>query len=200
MLGFSPYRNRRFVDRRIQGRLISRVGLYWMLYHVLLWHALLICRYVQFRMGGISGQPPGPFAEQLWQLAIDYSPVLVCGLLTLPVVLIDMLLLSHRIAGPLVRLGEALRDLKDGRTVDRVALRREDLLAQFQQEFNEYLAWLRHRSAAGGTDAPDPSCRSGCSAGVAAPIAERRTPAPETADMEAWDKSTISASPPVCST
>jgi hypothetical protein len=201
MFGFGPFRNRRFVDRQLQGRLISRVGLYWLLYHVLLWHALLVYRYIQFRMMRGAGSMQGSFGEHFGQLAGDYFPVLLCGLLTLPVVLIDMLRVSHRIAGPLVRLGEALRDLREGRTVDRLALRREDLLGGFQQEFNAYLAWRRQNTATPVAEAGHPSFLSGSEAAIAAQIRERRTSASEIPGVVgALDDSALSPGRPVCST
>lgn len=202
MFGFSPFRDRRFVDRPLQGRLISRVGLYWLLYHVLLWHALLVYRYIQFRMTRGAGTMQGSFGEHVGQLAGDYFPVLLCGLLTLPVVLIDMLRVSHRIAGPLVRLGEALRDLREGQTVDRVALRREDLLTEFQQEFNAYLAWRRQGTAARVAEAGHPSFPSGSEAPpVAAQIRERRTSDSEISGVVgALDDSAFSPGRPVWTT
>src|SRR5690606_31679737 len=67
MFRFSPFRNRRFVSRPIQGPLMMRVGLYWVLYHVVLWHALLVYRYVQHRISGGAGQTPVSFGEQFGQ-------------------------------------------------------------------------------------------------------------------------------------
>jgi hypothetical protein len=147
MLNLGAYRNRVFISRRIQGRLVARVALYWVLYHVVLWHGMLLYRCSQSRMSGAGGgQFPGLFDDQVRQLASDFFPVLLCGLLTLPVVLIDMLHVSHRIAGPLVHFRRVLRELMDGRKVDRVALRRRDLLTEFQEDFNQYLATLENQS------------------------------------------------------
>lgn len=202
MFRFSPFRDRRFVSRRIQGRLMARVGLYWVLYHVVLWHGLVGYRYIHFRMTGAVGQAPISFWEQFGQLAVDYSPVLLCGLLTLPVVLIDTLFVSHRIAGPLVQLGNALRELKNGRTVDRIVLRRQDLLTEFQHEFNAYLAWLEQKSVApvgGAVNFPVPT-RSD-EAEIAAQIAEFRAPTPDVAGVAGGPGTAARApGPPVCST
>jgi hypothetical protein len=201
MLRLNPFRNRRFVDRRIQGRLIARVGLYWMLYHVLLWHALLVYWYVQFRMMAGVDSTQVSFGEQFGQLAAVYAPVLLCGLLTLPVVLVDMLHVSHRIAGPLVQLGGVLRDLKEGRAVDRVDLRREDLLTKFQQEFNTYLAWLGRSSSPSAAEAENPRSLSGSTTGIDAEIAECRTASPDIpVVVGAADDSPFSLRRPVCST
>lgn len=185
MFGFSPFRSRRFVDRRVQGRLISRVGLYWMIYHVLLWHALLVYRYIQFRMMSGAGPTQVSFGEHFGQLAVDYSPVLLCGLLTLPLVLIDMFHVSHRIAGPLVQFGSALRDLREGRRVDRVDLRRQDLLTGFQAEFNEYLASLGQPSVVLTAEEGHPPPLSGSEALIAARRPDRRVSMPVAPDSPA---------------
>lgn len=183
MFGFGPFRNRRFVNRQIQGGLITRVGLYWLLYHVVLWHVLLCYRYIQSRMAGAAGQTSAPFGEQLGQLALAYSPVLLCGLFTLPVVLIDMLHLSHRIAGPLVQFGTALRDLREGRRVDRIDLRRQDLLTAFQDEFNKYLASLEQLSAVPTAGEGTPPPLSGSETPIGFRTADRRVAIPVARDF-----------------
>ena len=43
-------RKKKFVSGPIQGRLLLRMGVYWVLYHVILWHALFIFRYVEYRV------------------------------------------------------------------------------------------------------------------------------------------------------
>lgn len=139
MFGLNRYRKKLFVSSRIQGRLLFRIGLYWVLYHVVLWHALFVYRYLQYRMNGAILQSALPFRELYGQFVIDYYPVILCAVITLPVVVIDMLKMTHRIAGPLVRFQNALRDLVAGKPIEYVSLRKGDLLTDFQEEFNKYL-------------------------------------------------------------
>jgi hypothetical protein len=179
MLKLGAYRHRVFVSRRIQGRLIARVGLYWVLYHVALWHGVLLYRWMQTQVSGAAGSVPGLFEDQVRQMAIDFLPVLVCGLLALPIVLIDMLHVSHRIAGPLVHFRSVLRELMEGKKVDRVTLRRGDLLTEFQDDFNQYLATLNHRSSAASLPAaegPFPARRPTHSAGEVADLSTTVSP------------------------
>lgn len=142
MLNLNRYRKKMFVSGRIQGRLMFRIGLYWVLYHVVLWHALFVYRYVQYRMTGMDAGNAVPFQELYGQFVIDYYPVILCAAITLPVVVIDMLHMTHRVAGPLIRFQNALKDLVDGKPVESVSLRKGDLLTEFQDEFNQYLAVL----------------------------------------------------------
>jgi hypothetical protein len=171
MFNFNRYRKRMFVSSRIQGRLMSRIGVYWVLYHVVLWHGLFVFRYLQYRMTAAGGIAV-PFSELYGQFVIDYYPVVVCALVTLPVVVIDMLHMTHRVAGPLVRFQNALRDLVEGKPVESVSLRKNDLLNEFQDEFNQYLAVLsrERRQLRAGADSHPSGSDDG--EGVAAELAE----------------------------
>ena len=139
MLGLNRYRKKLFVSSRIQGQLLYRIALYWVLYHVVLWHALFVYRYLQSRMSGAILNESVPFSEMYGQFLSDYYPLLLCAAITLPIVTIDMLKMTHRIAGPLVRFQNALRDLIAGKPIEHVSLRKGDLLTEFQDEFNRYL-------------------------------------------------------------
>jgi hypothetical protein len=171
MFNFNRYRKRMFVSSRIQGRLMSRIGVYWVLYHVVLWHGLFVFRYLQYRMTAAGGIAV-PFSELYGQFVIDYYPVVVCALVTLPVVVIDMLHMTHRVAGPLVRFQNALRDLVEGKPVESVSLRKNDLLNEFQDEFNQYLAVLSRERRQLRTGADSHPSGSDDGEGVAAELAE----------------------------
>ena len=56
-----------------------------------------------------------------------------------PIVLWDMLKLTHQIAGPLVRFRNALQKMAIGEPVAKIKLRDGDLLVEFQDAFNEFL-------------------------------------------------------------
>lgn len=153
MFSLNPYRKKMFVSSRIQGRLMFRIGLYWVLYHVVLWHALFVYRYIQHRWGQSNGQLAVPFHEMYGTFVIDYYPLILCAVITLPVVIIDMLHMTHRVAGPLVRFKNALHDLKAGKEITKVSLRKGDLLTEFQDEFNQYLDFLAEQRQSKTTSA-----------------------------------------------
>ena len=175
MFGLNRYRKKLFVSGRIQGRLLFRIGLYWVLYHVVLWHALFVYRYLQDRMNGAILNESIPFGELYTQFVADYYPVVLCAVITLPIVVIDMLKMTHRIAGPLVAFQNALRELVAGKAVEQVQLRKGDLLTEFQDEFNAYLDTLakrrRHESPPGG-ESEEPS--DGAEAQIASQVADLR--------------------------
>jgi len=48
-----------------------------------------------------------------------------------PLILWDMMKVTHRVAGPLVRFGNTLKRLEQGEKVQEVRLRKGDLLVEF---------------------------------------------------------------------
>jgi hypothetical protein len=128
-----------YVNRTIQGRMLRRFALMWFVYHFVLWNAMFLYRYLQYRGELLAGSAPQPFAELYSQFFAQHYSLMVCSLAVLPVLLWDMVRMTHRVAGPLVRFQKALGELAEGRTVDRIQIRDGDLLLEFQDAFNEFL-------------------------------------------------------------
>lgn len=137
-------RKRLFVNRDIQGRLLARTGLYWILYHAVLWMAMFFIRYAEHRGAIMAGAEPRSFGDLYGQFVHENSSLWVCAFAILPIVLWDLLKFSHRVAGPLVRFQRVLESLTAGQTVNEVRLRRGDLLFDLEIAFNQYLASLRN--------------------------------------------------------
>ena len=91
----------------------------------------------------LSGGQVRPFNEVYGQFTREHFSVILCALAILPLVIWDVLKMTHRIAGPLVRFQNCLRLLIAGTPVREVKLRKDDLLIELQQVFNEYLASLQ---------------------------------------------------------
>ena len=141
-------RKKVYVNPMIQGRLLGRMAVYWGLYHVVLWHAMFLYRFLQHRDAVLEGAPAVPFWTLYTSFVSHNYPVVVCALAVFPVVLWDMLSQTHRIAGPLVRFQNAMRQMLAGHRVDRIQLRKDDLLMDFQDTFNEFLDWYNSRQPA----------------------------------------------------
>ena len=56
-----------------------------------------------------------------------------------------MLFVSHKIAGPLFRFKQVVKELASGNFTNQVRLRKGDQLQDFADEFNEMLAAVRER-------------------------------------------------------
>ena len=137
-------RKRLFVNREIQGRLLARTALYWVLYHAVLWMAMFFCRFAEHRGAVMAGAEPRSFADLYGQFVHENSSLWICSFAILPIVLWDLLTFSHRVVGPLVRFQRTLESLTSGQSVSEVKLRQGDLLSDLELAFNQYLASLRN--------------------------------------------------------
>ncbi len=136
-------RKRLFVNREIQGRLLARTALYWMLCHGVLWMAMFLYRYAEYRGAVQAGAAPRLFADLYGQFVNEHFSMWVCAIAILPIVLWDLLKFSHRVVGPLIPFQRAIESLTAGEKVADVRLRQGDLLSELQSSFNQYLASLR---------------------------------------------------------
>jgi hypothetical protein len=121
-------RSRIFIDREVQGALMLRVAFYW--FCCLLSIVLLVLCWNVF-----TG-PRRPFAELFHEIYERYAPALLASLILLPMVMIDVMRLSHRFVGPVVRLRGALRELAQNGRVRPIAFREHDYWQELAGDFN----------------------------------------------------------------
>ena len=132
-------RKRFFVDYRVQGALIVRIVLYWLM-------CLLTIMLLLLGWGMIAG-PIRPLNTQLAELWTLYGPAAVASLLVLPAVIFDLLRVSNRFAGPMFRLRRSLHDLAQGKPVSAVRFRQGDFWQEFAADFNAVAALAREAKA-----------------------------------------------------
>lgn len=139
-------RQRLFVDKGVQGALVRRVATYWI---VCSWG--IFCVLAGFPIGvtlaiGVPGDlTVGSLLYQSW---LDFWPSLIASFIVLPVIVWDLLRLSHRFVGPMIRLRNAMRDLADGKQVHPISFRDGDFWSEFAEEFNRVAARLEAASPA----------------------------------------------------
>jgi hypothetical protein len=127
-------RKKILVSQAIQGRVLARFCGYWLFYNALLLVGLAF---------NIMMSPDAPnsfpdlvktiFQQNFWTIAIL--------VLVFPIVFRDLLVTTHRIVGPLSRFELALLELTKGKHVAEVRLRKNDMLIEFRDVFNEYIAF-----------------------------------------------------------
>lgn len=117
-----------FVDPRVQGALIGRVVLYWVMCLVSI-SLLLFCW--RILMG-----PPKLFYVHAGEMWRDYGPALIASLIILPLLIVDIIRLSNRFVGPLYRLRRSLRELARGEPTEPLEFRGDDFWREFAEEFN----------------------------------------------------------------
>ncbi len=124
-------RKRLFVDPKVQGALVARVVFYWVLCLITITLMLLCWRIV-------TG-PARIFYTHFDDMWFYYGPALVASLLLLPLVVIDIVRLSNRFAGPMLRLRRSLRALGRGEEVEPLEFRGADFWQEFAEDFNAVL-------------------------------------------------------------
>jgi len=127
-----------FIDPKVQGALASRVVLYWVVCLGAVFLMLLCWR--------ILTGPARMFHTHLDDMWFFYAPALVASLLLLPLVVVDVIRLSNRFAGPMVRMRHAMRELARGEHVAKIHFREGDFWHDFAEEFNEMVDTVQART------------------------------------------------------
>jgi hypothetical protein len=121
-----------FVDPKVQGALILRVVMYWVVFVATITLMLLCWRIV-------TG-PARPFYMHFGEMWLQFGPAVVAAFLLLPLVIYDIVQMSNRFCGPLFRLRRSLRALARGEHVAPISFREGDFWPEFALEFNTLLA------------------------------------------------------------
>jgi hypothetical protein len=140
-------RKRLFVDPQVQGALLCRSFLYWLIC-VGLMTAMLACWQV------FTG-PPQNLPQVFAALWFNYAPALVVSVLVLPLILFDVVRISNRFVGPVYRLRNSMRRLARGEEVRPIRFREGDFWLEFADEFNRILELVPRNAKA-----PSPSAGS----------------------------------------
>jgi len=138
------FRRRFFVDPQVQGALILRVVLYWVVCLVTVTLMLLCWR--------IATGPARLFYTHFDDMWFHYGPAMVASCILLPLLVVDIVRLSNRFVGPLVRLRRAMRALARGEHVEPVSFREGDFWLEFAQEFNALLARVERQQTGPGPE------------------------------------------------
>ena len=88
----------------------------------------------------IVTDPPPRFGDVIPKMWFEYGPVMVCGLVLLPLVLIDLTRMSNRIVGPIHRLKGALHKLANGEITEPINFRDTDFWKEIAEDFNRVVA------------------------------------------------------------
>jgi hypothetical protein len=128
-----------FVDPKVQGALVLRVAFYWLLCLVSMGLMLLCWR--------ILSGPIQLFYTHFSELWLFYAPAAIASFLLLPLVMLDVIRLSNRFVGPVVRLRRAMRALARGEHVQPLEFREGDFWQDFAAEFNAVAARAQGQAA-----------------------------------------------------
>jgi hypothetical protein len=117
-----------FVDYKVQGALIKRVLVYWVMCLFTVTLMLLCWR--------IMTGPARMFYTHFDDMWFQFGPALIGSMLLMPLVVADIVRVSNRFVGPLLRLRRSLRALAHGEDVAPLTFRDGDFWKDFAVEFN----------------------------------------------------------------
>lgn len=128
-------RRRVWVDSKVQGTLVRRLVFYWFVF--------LAVFLMQFAFWSVFIDPLRPVRDTLDDVMHRALPALLASVWLLPVVLFDIVKISHRFAGPIFRLRSALGELAAGAEPKEIQFRDDDHWREMAVAFNSVCARLR---------------------------------------------------------
>ncbi len=84
-----------------------------------------------------------------------YGPAAIASFLLLPLVIVDIIRISNRFVGPLLRLRRSMRALARGEYVEPIEFRGNDFWYDFADEFNAVRARIMQLSAENKSEIED---------------------------------------------
>jgi hypothetical protein len=147
-------RTRLYVDREVQGSLLKRILCHWVAFVLSLIVLLVALQYFE--------NPLSSFDEQVEVFLSRHAITFVVLFVLLPLFIYDALKLTHRFAGPMVRVRRMLGQLAVGEPTDPLHFREGDFWNDVANNFNAIRARLQCESANGrqtkpAADTPDNS-------------------------------------------
>ncbi|TWU17537.1 hypothetical protein Pla52o_50930 [Novipirellula galeiformis] len=122
-------RSRTFVDREVQGGLLRRIALHWIIFFVC--NAIALTIWIR-----LFEQPDVDWGRTFADTLQRFLPFFVITMALIPAFVWDTLKLTNRFAGPILRLRHALSDVRAGRTVAPLQFRSNDFWHQMAVDFN----------------------------------------------------------------
>ncbi len=134
-------RKRIFVDPKVQGALVFRIIAYWIVCVITI-SVMLLCWRI------ITGPARIPFShlDDMW---FQLGPALITSFIILPLVIYDIVKISHRFTGPLLRLRRSMRALAEGEQVKPIRFREGDFWQDLAEDFNAVLSRVQNADGPG---------------------------------------------------
>lgn len=135
----SPHRKQLLVDHNIQYGIVLRFLLYAILSFLFVTLPISF-----FRMWDDPSQLWVSHVAGVW---VDYSPVLICIAAFVPFAIFDLLKFSNRFVGPIFRLRQEFKRLRNGEQVETINFRDNDFWLDLSDNFNELSGQIRELKA-----------------------------------------------------
>lgn len=135
-------RNRLMVNWSVQGPLLIRLIVHLVTFGSALASLVILCwMYQRGAIDSANGSNSGPL-NLFWH---RFLPVAGCSLALLPFVLYDLLAITNRIAGPLYRFEEMMKQFEQTGVLPQAQIRENDLLVEFCGRFHHFVSTMHQR-------------------------------------------------------
>jgi hypothetical protein len=122
-------RARKYVDRNVQGGLLTRMAIHWGVFFFSSAFAYIVVQAI-VSPNGTS------FLQRVQNSITEFSLLGLLMLTLMPAFLLDVVRFSNRFAGPIVRLRRFLRELGENGEVPPLKFRDDDFWMEIAKEFN----------------------------------------------------------------
>ena len=129
-------RKKVYVDAPVQGALAARIVMHWGIFFSLMTVSLFT---LEWFLSGTQ-RSVGEHIGEIWN---KYAFFFLLMLAVLPTFIYDTVKLSHRFAGPIMRLRDGLKQLADGEQVRPIKFRENDFWRDMSDDFNRVAVRLK---------------------------------------------------------
>jgi hypothetical protein len=122
-------RTKSLVDPEVQGSILKKIAIHWVLFFIC--NAVALTIWIR-----LFEQPDVAWGQTFGDTMRRFLPFFVITAALIPAFVLDTLKLTNRFAGPIMRLRGALADAKAGREVKPLHFRNSDFWQQIASDFN----------------------------------------------------------------
>lgn len=122
-------RARQYVDRNVQGGLLTRVATHWGVF-------IFTTAFAYIVVQAIISPNGATFLQRIQNSLTEFALLGLLMLMLLPAFLLDVIRFSNRFAGPIVRLRRFLRELGENGEAPPLKFRDDDFWTDVASEFN----------------------------------------------------------------
>lgn len=134
-------RKQNFVDSTVQGALLRRIIMHWVMYFIVAGIAIVL---LQAMLSGPDGKP---MIERVFDEVREFTLVGLILICIFPAFLLDTVRFSNRFVGPVGRLRRYLRQLGNDGNTERLSFRGGDFWAEMAEEYNVVVAQIEEKDA-----------------------------------------------------
>ncbi len=129
MASTTTKRRKALVDPEVQGGILRKIAIHWVLFFIC--NAIALMIWIR-----LYEQPDADWGQTFADTVRRFLPFFIITMALIPAFVWDTLKLTNRFAGPILRLRTALADARAGRAVAPLHFRTNDFWQEIAENFN----------------------------------------------------------------